>query len=161
VQPDLIAVGVAHHRASAILQVVRRARLNFRIATSSMYFLARLDPVICRILEVARSSAYYREHDRVRFVDDVLAQRIKHLIDAEPYLGYRMVWARLLRAGVHPEPQACHTSVPYGFSYSNLTRRAGSQVVDLWRTGYGAGARSCAEFFRSPLGLERLQRVAA
>jgi transposase InsO family protein len=28
-------------------------------------------------------------------MDEVLAQRIKHLIDAEPYLGYRMVQARL------------------------------------------------------------------
>ena len=32
-------------------------------------------------------------------VDDVMAQRIKHLIDAEPYLGYRMVWARLRMQG--------------------------------------------------------------
>jgi len=43
--------------------------------------------VICRVLGVARSTAYYREHDRVPIVDDVLAQRIKHLIDAEPYLA--------------------------------------------------------------------------
>ena len=28
-----------------------------------------------------------------------MAQRIKHLIDAESYLGYRMVWARLRRQG--------------------------------------------------------------
>jgi hypothetical protein len=34
---------------------------------------------------------------RVQIVDDILAQRIKHLIDAEPYLGYRRVWARLDR----------------------------------------------------------------
>jgi len=32
-------------------------------------------------------------------VDELLAQRIKHLIDDEPYLGYRMVWARLRMAG--------------------------------------------------------------
>jgi putative transposase len=56
--------------------------------------------VICRVLGVARSTAYYREHERVPIVDDVLAQRIKHLIDAEPYLGYRMVWARLCRQGL-------------------------------------------------------------
>jgi putative transposase len=56
--------------------------------------------VICRILEVPRSTAYYQEHDRLPMVDDVLAQRIKHLIDAEPYLGYRMVWARLRRQGL-------------------------------------------------------------
>ena len=48
--------------------------------------------MICRILKVARSTAYYREHDRAVIVDEVLAQRIKHLIDAEPYLGYRMVF---------------------------------------------------------------------
>ena len=42
--------------------------------------------MICRILDVARSTAYYHEHDRLPIVDDVLAQRIKHLIDAEPYL---------------------------------------------------------------------------
>jgi hypothetical protein len=29
----------------------------------------------------------------------VLAQRTKGLIDAEPHLGYRMVWARLRRQG--------------------------------------------------------------
>lgn len=56
--------------------------------------------MICRVLRVARSTAYYREHDRAPIVDDVLAQRIKNLIDREPYLGYRMVWTRLRRAGV-------------------------------------------------------------
>jgi transposase InsO family protein len=56
--------------------------------------------VICRVLEVARSTAYYQARDRAVVVDDVLAQRIKHLIDAEPYLGYRMVWARLRMRGV-------------------------------------------------------------
>jgi len=56
--------------------------------------------VICRVLGVARSTAYYRECDRVPVVDEILAQRIKHLIDAEPYLGYRMVWARLRRRGL-------------------------------------------------------------
>ena len=53
--------------------------------------------MICRVLGVARSTAYYREHDRAQVVDEVMAQRIKHLIDAEPYLGYRMVWARLTK----------------------------------------------------------------
>jgi len=47
--------------------------------------------VVCRILRVARSSFYYRPRDRAVVIDDVLAQPIKHLIDAEPYLGYRMV----------------------------------------------------------------------
>ena len=55
--------------------------------------------MICRILDVARSTAYYRERDRVPIVDEVMAQRIKHLIDTESYLGYRMVWARLRRQG--------------------------------------------------------------
>jgi hypothetical protein len=55
--------------------------------------------VICRILDVARSTAYYRERDRAPIVDEVMAQRIKHLIDAESYLGYRMVWAWLRRRG--------------------------------------------------------------
>jgi len=56
--------------------------------------------VICRTLDVARSTAYYHERERVPIVDEVLAQRIKHFIDAEPYLGYRMVWARLREKGV-------------------------------------------------------------
>lgn len=33
-------------------------------------------------------------------MDEVLAQRIKHLIDDESYLGYRMVWAQLRIDGV-------------------------------------------------------------
>lgn len=56
--------------------------------------------MICRTLDVARSTAYYQERDRVSIVDEVLARRIKHFIDAEPYLGYRMVWARLRGDGV-------------------------------------------------------------
>ncbi|MGA8576068.1 MAG: hypothetical protein WB609_10390 [Candidatus Cybelea sp.] len=51
--------------------------------------------MICRILDVARSTAYYREHDRVLVVDEIMAQRIKHLIDAEPYLGYRTVFVQI------------------------------------------------------------------
>lgn len=54
---------------------------------------------VCRLLKVARSTSYYKPRDRAVVVDEVLAQRIKHLIEAEPYLGYRMVWARLWRAG--------------------------------------------------------------
>ena len=34
-----------------------------------------------------------------RDVDELLAQRIERLIDDEPHLGYRMVWARLRMAG--------------------------------------------------------------
>jgi putative transposase len=56
--------------------------------------------VICRILNVARNSAYHRERDRIPMVDEIMAQRVKHLIDAKPCLGYRMVWARLRRQGV-------------------------------------------------------------
>lgn len=62
--------------------------------------------MICRVLNVARSTAYYRQHERVPVIDQVLAQRIKHLIDAEPYLGYRMVWARLRGEGVHVNRKA-------------------------------------------------------
>jgi hypothetical protein len=51
--------------------------------------------VICQILDVARSTAYYREHDRVPIVDEIMAQRIKHLIDAESYLGYRTVFVQI------------------------------------------------------------------
>ena len=47
--------------------------------------------LICWILEVARSTAYYREYDCIPIVDQVMTQRIKHLIDLDPYLGYRMV----------------------------------------------------------------------
>jgi len=49
---------------------------------------------------VARSSAYYKPRERTPVVDEILAQRIKHMIDEEPYLGYRMVWARLRMQGV-------------------------------------------------------------
>lgn len=62
--------------------------------------------MICRVLGVARSTAYYHERERSALIDEVLAQRIKHLIDAEPYLGYRMVWARLRGQGVHVNRKA-------------------------------------------------------
>ena len=48
-----------------------------------------------RLLNIARSTSYYKSHSRTVIVDEVPAQRIKHMIDAESYLGYRMVWARL------------------------------------------------------------------
>lgn len=47
-----------------------------------------------------RSSSYYRARSRTPRVDEVLAQRIKHIIDEEPYLGYRMVWATLRCEGI-------------------------------------------------------------
>lgn len=50
---------------------------------------------VCRLLKVACSASYYQNRERTVIVDEVLAQQIKHMIDAEPYLGYRMVWARL------------------------------------------------------------------
>jgi len=49
---------------------------------------------------VARSSAYYRHRERQATVDEVLAQRIKRVIEDEPYLGYRMVWAILRSEGI-------------------------------------------------------------
>jgi len=51
-------------------------------------------------LSIARSTAYYHPRQRSVKIDDVLAQRIKHIIDEEPYLGYRMVWAQLRQEGV-------------------------------------------------------------
>jgi len=47
-----------------------------------------------------RSSSYYKAKARTPRVDDVLVQRIKHVIDDESYLGYRMVWATLRGNGV-------------------------------------------------------------
>ncbi len=47
-----------------------------------------------------RSSSYYKPRSRAMDVDDVLAQRIKHIIEEEPYDGYRMVWATLRSEGV-------------------------------------------------------------
>jgi len=47
-----------------------------------------------------RSTSYYRPRSRIAKVDEVLAQRIKHVIEDEPYLGYRMVWATLRSEGV-------------------------------------------------------------
>lgn len=55
---------------------------------------------VCRLLNVPRSTSYYRGRERIRIVDEVLAQRIKRMIDDEPYLGYRMVWARLRGVGI-------------------------------------------------------------
>jgi putative transposase len=53
----------------------------------------------CRLLNVPRSTSYYRRRERGPIVDEVLAQRIKRMIDDEPYLGYRMVLARLRGTG--------------------------------------------------------------
>ena len=55
---------------------------------------------------VARSTAYYQERERQAVVDEILAQRVKHLIDQEPYLGYRMVWARLRADGLNVNRKA-------------------------------------------------------
>jgi putative transposase len=53
-----------------------------------------------------RSSTYYQPRSRATKVDEVLAQRIKHLIDDEPYLGYRMVWATLRAEGIQVNRKA-------------------------------------------------------
>ena len=55
---------------------------------------------------MARSTFYYRPRERSPVIDEVLAQRIKTLIENESYLGYRMVWARLRMAGVHANRKA-------------------------------------------------------
>lgn len=47
-----------------------------------------------------RSSTYCQSRPRTAKVDEVLAQRIKHMIDEESYLGYRMVWATLRSQGI-------------------------------------------------------------
>ncbi len=47
-----------------------------------------------------RSSTYYQARPRTAKVDEVLAQRIKHLIDDEPYLD--IAWS-----GRHCEPKGC------------------------------------------------------
>lgn len=49
---------------------------------------------------MSRSGTYYKPQPRSAKVDEILAQRIKHLIDDESYLGYRMVWARLRGQGI-------------------------------------------------------------
>ena len=46
---------------------------------------------VCRLLNVPRSTSYYKSRARTVIVNEVLAHRIKHMIEAEPYLGYRMV----------------------------------------------------------------------
>jgi len=71
---------------------IRKAAMRPFTSVEPMFPGSLLDddgqkPVICRILDVARSAAYYREHDRIPIVDEVMAQRIKHLIDADPALA--------------------------------------------------------------------------
>ena len=46
-----------------------------------------------------RNTSCYRHSEPTPIIDELLAQRIKRLIEDEPYLGYRMVWARLRMAG--------------------------------------------------------------
>ncbi len=62
--------------------------------------------MICRVLGVARSTAYYHEREHQPVIDELLAQRIKHLIEAEPYLGYRMVHAHLRMQGLEVNRKA-------------------------------------------------------
>jgi putative transposase len=53
-----------------------------------------------------RSSSYYKPKTRTPVIDEVLAQRIKHVIDEESYLGYRMVWATLNEQGFRVNKKA-------------------------------------------------------
>lgn len=53
-----------------------------------------------------RSTTYYKPRSPAVKVDEVLAQRIKHIIDEESYLGYRMVWATLRSQGVYVNRKA-------------------------------------------------------
>ncbi len=70
-----------------------------------------------------RSRSYYQHRPRIARVDDVLVQRIKHVIDDESYLGYRMVWATLRGKGLRVNRKAvqrimqlkrwqCHRRLP-------------------------------------------------
>ena len=53
-------------------------------------------------MEVSRSALRHRPSQRRRrgVVDEVLAQRVKKLIERHPTYGYRRVWAMLRREGV-------------------------------------------------------------
>ena len=110
--------------------------------------------MICRVLRVARSTAYYREHDRHRIVDEVLSQRIKHVIDAEPYLGYRMVWARLRRQGLQLNRKAVQRLVQLkGWQcHRRLKKRCSPRVES---------SPSVTTVFRRPLGDRRDLRLDA
>jgi putative transposase len=55
---------------------------------------------------VPRSSTYCRAVPRAPKIDEVLAQRIKHVIEDEPYLGYRMTWGALRAEGVYVNRKA-------------------------------------------------------
>ena len=44
---------------------------------------------VCAVLEYPRRSFYYREKHRQRAVNEPLAGRIRRVIDALPYAGYR------------------------------------------------------------------------
>ncbi|MBC5825547.1 MAG: IS3 family transposase [Candidatus Eremiobacteraeota bacterium] len=61
---------------------------------------------MCRLLSMPRSTSYYQHRPRIARVDDVLVQRIKHVIDDESYLGYRMVWATLRGKGLRVNRKA-------------------------------------------------------
>jgi len=63
-------------------------------------------------------------------VDEILAQRVKHLIDAEPYLGYRMLWARLRMQGVVVNRKAVQRLMQIkGWQcHRRLKRRCGPRV---------------------------------
>lgn len=52
---------------------------------------------LCRVLDVARSTAYYQPRPRQQSerVDEVMAERVRQVIDAEPSFGIRSVWAWL------------------------------------------------------------------
>lgn len=45
----------------------------------------------CQIAQLPRRTFYYKEKQRIRKVNEPLAQRIKRIIDALPYAGYRTV----------------------------------------------------------------------
>ncbi len=94
---------------------------------------------VCRLLNVARSTSYYRRKERKAIVDELPAQRIKRLIDDEPYLGYRMVWARLPQ-----QVRRCISAPPDAPSRRPSPRRSGL------RSRSHARPRSATRRCRSP-----------
>jgi putative transposase len=60
-----------------------------------------------------------------------MAQRIKHLIDQESYLGYRMVWARLRGAGISANPKTVQRIMQLkGWQCHRRVRKRGGKRVE-------------------------------
>ena len=63
----------------------------------------------CRLMHVARSSMRpENEGSRAPTVDELLAERIGHLIELHPTYGYRLLWALLRKAGLRVNKKAVY-----------------------------------------------------